>query len=71
MPKLEKEQLEELQKAVMNLVGNQVAGTQIFADTASKRLLTANEVKKICNQAKQYPLRVDELFLKVIIELEK
>ncbi len=71
MRRLEREQLEKLQKAVMNLVRNQVAGVQVFADTAGKRLLTASEVKSICNQAQQYPLHVDELFLKEILELEK
>ncbi len=71
MRKFEREYLEGLQKAVMNLVRNQVAGIQVFADTAGKRLLTASEVKSICNQTQQYPLRIDELFLKGILELEK
>ncbi len=71
MRKFEREHLEGLQKAVMNLVRNQVAGIQVFADTAGKRLLTASEVKSICNQTLQYPLRIDELFLKEILELEK
>ena len=63
--------IEELRRAVMNLVRNQVAGIQVMASIASNRLLTEIEVEKICNEIKAYPLRIDELFLKELIELEK